>query len=143
MVARAFQERIVQGVCLEFGGLVIAAPLFATILGVDLAESALLIVAMALVEVVWTPLHNLAFDSVEWRCTGRLASDRSTCLRLVHAVTHEVSAIAVTLPVIMVIGGHGVREALMIDLGFSAFYVAYVFAFYLTYDRLRPLALPA
>jgi hypothetical protein len=59
---------------------------------------------------------------------------------VVHAFSCEITAMVVSLPVIMVIGGHGFWAALAIDFGLSALYIVYGYAFHLGYDRLRPVA---
>lgn len=46
---------------------------------------------------------------------------------------------AVTLPVLVVLGGHGLAKALMLNLGLTALYAVYAYGFHLGYDRLRPV----
>lgn len=143
MALRAFKERVLQGICYQLGVLVLAAPLFAALFGATVGETAQMIIAVALSETLWSPLHNLGFDWVEWRQSHRSASDRSMKMRMVHAVSHEISSILVTTPVIMLVSGHGLITALIIDLGLTAFCTLYVFVFHLAYDRVRPVMVAA
>ena len=139
MCLRSPRERALQTLAFELGGLALATPLYAAAFGQTPGESLFLIAAVALACVAWTPLHDTAFDLVEWRLAGRVASDRPHGLRIAHALSIETTATAVSLPVIMWLGGHGLWEALAIELGLTALYVAYGYAFHLAYDRLRPV----
>lgn len=73
------------------------------------------------------------------RVPQRLASDRPTSMRLVHALSHEVSAIVVSLPVLIWLSGLSWQEALLADIGLTLFYAAYAFIFYRIYDAVRPV----
>lgn len=139
MSIRNLRERVVQTLAFEAGGLAIASPAYALIFERDAAESILLIAALSVAMLVWMPLHNTLFDLAEWRLARRLASDRPHVLRLVHATSLEVTGVLVTVPLVMIIGGHEFLEALAIDLGLSALYVVYGYAFHLVFDRLRPV----
>ena len=96
-------------------------------------------IAMSLAVLLWSPLHNTLFDWLDWRWNRRVASDRPHGLRFIHAASHEASAFVVTLPVIMLIGGHGVFAAAALDIGFTLLYAAYAYVFHIAYDRLRPV----
>ncbi len=138
-------ERLLQSLAFEAGGLFLAVPLYQTLYARPQDESMVLMITLSLVVLVWNPLHNRLFDATEHRMTGRAASDRPHGLRLVHAVSHEVSPILLTLPLIMLLGGHGLAEALAVNVGLTALYVGYAYVFYLLYDRLLPVTagLPA
>jgi uncharacterized membrane protein len=136
---RSVRERAYQAVALELGGIAIVAPLYAVFFSESAETSFLLIVLLAVAVMIWSPLHNTAFDWLEWKMTGRLASDRPHRLRLVHAACHEASSVVVTLPLIMWIGGHGFWIALGVDIGLTVFYSAYIYIFHIIYDRLRPV----
>ena len=139
MPIRAFRERILQCICFEVGGFLLAFPLFSWAFGVGLVESGLLILAVTAVELLWNPLHDQTFDRLEWRFARRAASNRPTRVRILHAITHEVSSMFVTLPVIIIVGGVGLMEAVAMDLGLCAFSAVYVFVFHQFYDWLRPV----
>jgi uncharacterized membrane protein len=79
------------------------------------------------------------FDLAELRLARRVASDRPTRLRLVHALAHEASSVVITAPIIMLIGGHGLMEAIAIDIGLSILDASYCYLFHVVYDRLRPV----
>jgi uncharacterized membrane protein len=130
------RERALQSVIFETLGLLLAAPLYQACFGRGAEESFLLVGLISLVALVLAPLHNAAFDSLALRLGGAAGVSRSHRLRMVHAVSHEVAPILVTMPLVMLIGRHGIADALTVNLGLTALYVAYAFLFYLAYDRL-------
>lgn len=101
MVLLSRRERIVQTLYFEFGGWVLVAPLYAVVSGALAAESAILIVVISITVMILSPLYNTAFDILDLRISGRKACDRLHHWRVVHAVLHEVSAILVTMPLIV------------------------------------------
>ena len=64
------------------------------------------IAALSLIVIIWVPVYNTAFDRIEHLRTGRAASGLPDTLRVVHALCLEITAAAVTLPLIMAMGGH-------------------------------------
>ncbi len=140
---RSGAERLSQTLLFEAGGLIFAVPLYEAVFGRTSGDALTLLVALTVAVLIWTPLHNTAFDAIEYRLTGRAASDRPHRLRLLHAVSHEVTPIVITLPMILSIGQHSLSDAVAVNLGLTLFYVAYAYVFYLIYDRLHPLAMPA
>ena len=136
---RSGLERLWQTLLFEGGGLLMAVPLYQVCFGRPAEDSLALLTLLSLAVLIWSPLHNLAFDQIEHRLTGRTASDRPHALRLLHAVSHEVSPIVVTLPLILWVGQHSFPDALAANLGLTLFYMCYAYLFYLIYDRLRPL----
>ncbi len=89
---------------------------------------------------VWSPIHNTLFDWADGRLSGRLASDRLHRWRVVHAASHEVTSMLVTLPLIVAMTGLGIKEALALDVGLTLFYAAYAYVFHLVFDLVRPMA---
>jgi uncharacterized membrane protein len=142
MALRTARERFFQTLAYEAGGLLVAAPLYGYVFGREASESFALIMTLSLVVMVWAPLHNTIFDWVEFDRTGRVASDRPQGLRAAHALCLEITACAVTLPIVMGMGGHGFWQALSIDLGLTLLYAAYAYFFHIVYDRLRPVSPP-
>lgn len=143
MALRSARERLLQAATFELGGLVMVAPVYGLVMGAGAVESVALVATVAVAAAVWSPLHNHLFDAAEWRLARRVASDRPARLRMVHAASHEVTTTVVTLPVIMLVGGHGFWAALAIDLAMTAFYAAYTYVFHIAWDRWRPVRAPA
>lgn len=139
MTLRSPRERILQTVCFEIGGLALATPLYAALTGTHGSEGLAVVAVLALAVMIWSPLHNSLWDWIEHRRTGRVASDRPQAQRIAHALSHEVTSLVVTLPVLMILGGHDLWTALLLDLGLTLFYAGYAYVFHVIYDRLRPV----
>jgi uncharacterized membrane protein len=139
MALRTARERFYQTLAYEAGGLLVTAPLYGFFFGRETGESFALIMTLSIAVMIWAPIHNTIFDWVEFERTGRVASDRPQRLRAAHALCLEFTACAVTLPIVMAMGGHGFWQALTIDIGLTLFYAAYAYFFHIAYDRLRPV----
>ena len=139
MALRSLRERLYQTLAYEFFGLALIAPLICAAIGLSGGESVMLLVWVALACMVWSPLHNIVFDWAEWTLARRVASDRPQGWRMVHAASHEATSVVVTTPLIMLISGLGLVDALALDLGLTVVYTAYAYLFHMTYDWLRPV----
>lgn len=139
MALRSGGERFAQALAYEAGGLLLTIPAFVLAMDAEATHAFIVVVAVALAVMAWSPLHNLIFDVLEWRLAGRVASDRPARWRVVHAISHEATDTLISLPVIMLVGGYGFWEALAIDIAMTLFYAAYTYLFHLGYDWLRPV----
>jgi uncharacterized membrane protein len=88
---------------------------------------------------IWSPLHNTVFDFIDLRLSGRVASDRPQVLRAVHAVSHEVTAVCVSLPLLIWLGGLSLWDAVFADILLTLFYTAYAYVFHVVFDWIRPV----
>jgi uncharacterized membrane protein len=136
---RTPKERIVQSLSYELGGLLLATPIYAVMFGSGGGSSLLLMVTLSIAMLTWSPVHNTVFDWLDYRFTQRLASERPHGLRICHAASHELTSVIVTLPLIMLVGGHGFIEGLAVDIGLSLFYTAYAYLFHIAFDWWRPM----
>lgn len=139
MPLRSLSERILQTVAFELGGLLVASPLYATVFGMTAGDSITLMAMLSLAVVVWTPLHNTFFDVLDYRHSGRVASNRPHRLRILQATSLQVTSTIVTLPIIMSAGGHSLMAAIQVDLMLTGMWVAYAYLFYWVYDCLWPI----
>lgn len=139
MTLRTARERVIQTLAYEAGGLAVAIPLYALAFGTEADESAFVLAAVSVAMMIWSLNHNTLFDLVEWRMIRRVASDRPHSQRVLHALSHEVTAAVVTVPILMVLGDLGFGEALLADIGLSVVYTLYAYVFHWIYDRLRPI----
>lgn len=142
MTLRSPRERVIQTLAYEVGGLCLSVPLIALFGGGTTGEAFKLMLALSVAVMIWSPIHNTVFDWLDFRLSGRLASDRPHRWRLVHAASHEATTVLVTLPILMVLGGLSFWAALLADLGLTLLYAAYAYVFHLVYDRLRPVQPP-
>lgn len=136
---RTLRERALQTLCFETIGVVLVTPLYMWSRGAEAHEGATLIIAISVAVMIWAPLYSLVFDMLEQRRCNRVASDRPHRLRVVHAVGYEVTCVAVTLPLAMVIGGLSLTQAAGLNIQLTLFYIVYAYVFFLVYDRLRPV----
>lgn len=140
MSLRSGRERILQTFTFETLGLAIVVPTHALLSQTPAETSALLVLSLAVIATLWSPLFNIVFDRIDLSVSGRVASDRPHRLRLLHAVLVELSALLVTLPMVMHLAGYGLWDALFFGMTLTVFYTVYAYVFYLAYDRLRPVA---
>jgi uncharacterized membrane protein len=126
MALRTARERLFQTLMYEAGGLLMATPLYGLVFDRDAGGSFALLAVLSVIVMI--------------ERTGRVASDRPQGLRAAHALCLEITATAVTLPVVMAMGAHSFWQALSIDVGLTLFYAAYAYVFHIFYDRLRPVS---
>ena len=139
MTLRSFRERVVQTGSFELIGIAFVSPVYALITGTSMAHGVAIIAALSVAILIWSPIFNTVFDVTDRHFTDRLACKRPHRLRILHAVMHEVSAILITCPLLMAIGGHSLGEALAFNLGLTITYSVYTYIFHMAYDRLRPV----
>ncbi len=139
MALRSFSERILQTLAYELGGILLVTPLYISFFGSSGGQSVLVMMSLSIATLIWFPLHNTAFDWLDLRLTGRLASDRPDHLRLVHAMSHEVSVCILTTPLLMWLGGHRFAEAILVDLALTVAYSLYAYGFHRAFDHFRPV----
>ncbi|MEM9633287.1 MAG: PACE efflux transporter [Pseudomonadota bacterium] len=139
MTLRSTRERVIQTVTFEVIGIALISPLYATFTGKTAAASVALIALLSVVIVIWSPIFNTVFDFAERHFTGRLACQRPHGLRMFHACMHEVSAILLTCPLLIWIGGHSLGAALSVNVGLTLTYTIYTYFFHVAYDRCRPV----
>jgi uncharacterized membrane protein len=142
MTLRSPRERILQTLVFEAGGLLLCIPLYSLYSGVSASGGAGMMAVLSAAVMIWSSVHNTVFDFIDLRLHGRVASDRTRSLRIVHAISHEVTAVAVTLPLLVWLGGHSIGDALIVNLWLTVLFTAYAFVFHLHYDRLRPVIPP-
>ena len=139
MTVRSLKERIIQTGSFELIGIAFVSPLYAKITGASMAHGVTIIAMLSVAILIWSPVFNTLFDLIERRCTCRLACKRPHTLRIVHATLHEVTAVAITCPLLIFVGGHSLGSALALNVGLTLTYTAYTYVFHIFYDRLRPV----
>jgi uncharacterized membrane protein len=140
MTCRTRRDRLYQSIGYEVGGILVVTPILAGFTDAGLGTSALLGGLLTVATLFWAPLFNTAFDRIEWRRTGRVASERGAVMRVVHAFALETSDTIVTLPILVLVGGLPLGEAVVADIGLTLVWTAYTCAYHLAFDRLRPVA---
>jgi uncharacterized membrane protein len=136
---RSRRERLIQTLWFEVLGIVIVSPLFPHFAGPSLAESLIVLTALSITMMCWSALYNTAFDLIEVRCTGRVASDRPHGLRVLHTIGNEATALIVTWPLIVALTPLAWLQALAAEIGLTLAYALYGYLFHLGFDRMRPV----
>jgi uncharacterized membrane protein len=136
---RSRRERLIQTLWFEALGIVIVSPLFAHFAGPSLGKSIIVLTALSVMMMCWSALYNTAFDLIEVRCTGRVASDRPHGLRVLHTIGNEVTALIVTWPMMVALTPLAWLQALAAEIGLTLVYALYGYLFHLGFDHLRPV----
>ena len=139
LAIRSRRERLIQTLWFEALGLAIVSPLLALFTGATTGASLAVLAVLSAAMMGWSALYNTAFDWVELRLAGRVASNRPHRLRMLHAVFLEVTAALVTWPLIVALTGLVWWEALAADIGLALVYAGYGYGFHLGFDRLHPV----
>lgn len=133
---RSTADRIRQAISFEVIGLVIVTPLFAWLFQHPIGDMGVLALLGATAATVWNYLFNLIFDhALNW---WRGNPVKTLPLRIAHAVLFEATLLTLLLPLFAWWLQISLIEALLVDLSFAAFYVAYAFVFTWGYDTLFP-----
>lgn len=136
-VMRTPGDRIRHAICFEIGGILIATPLASLLFNLHVGDSAVIIVGSATVAMAWNYLFNLGFDHALHARRG--TTEKTVPLRILHAVLFEVGLLLMLMPLIAWYLGISLWQALLMDLAFALFYMAYAFAYNWAYDRVFPL----
>lgn len=139
MTLRCFRERCLQTVSFELVGIGFVSPLYAYLAGTPMLHGFALITILSIAILIWSPVFNTVYDLIERHRTGRVASQRPHASRVIHAILHEVSAILLTCPLLMWMGGHTLEAALAFNLGLTLTYSVYTYVFHIAYDQIRPV----
>jgi uncharacterized membrane protein len=143
MGLRSLRERALQTILYEACGFLVALPFYVAATDGTVAEGMGLVVVLWVTVLCWTPLHNTLWDWVEWRWVGRIASDRPQRVRILHALSSEVSSILATVPILMLWGGLSMQQAVALEVALLLVYMVYAWLFHMVYDWWRPVQRPA
>jgi len=135
---RSLPDRIRHVVSFEIIGLALVTPLGALAFHQPMLDIGVLSAIIAVVATLWNLVYNYLFDLGLRAARGNTA--KGTAMRVFHAILFEAGLLAVLMPFIAFYLGITLWQALMMDISFAAFYMAYAFVFNWAYDRLFPLA---
>ena len=139
--SRSLPDRIRMALAFEIIGLVLLVPLSALLLAKPMLELGGLAVLMSLLATWWNYQFNLWFDRYYLSPKGRW--QKTVPERLVHALMFEAGLLAVFLPLTAWYLAISLWQALLLDLAFMLFYLAYGYGYHWAYDRVFPLPPPA
>lgn len=133
---RTTTDRIRQAVSFEAFGILLSVPLAIFVFGFNPDKTGVLGIAGATMATVWNYAFNLMFDHGLKKTTG--STRKSLKIRLLHAISFEMGLLMFFLPFTVWWMDIGLIEALVVDVAFIAFYLAYAFVFTWCYDSIFP-----
>lgn len=131
-------KRRLAYVTLYEGIAILTTTLAMVALGFDAGHAGAASVMVSAVAIVWNLAWNALFEAWEAR---QATGGRSMLRRIAHAVGFEGGLLVVLVPLMAWWLGIGLVAALVLDLGFLAFFLVYTFAFSLAFDTV--FGLPA
>ncbi len=134
---RTTADRIRHAISFEVIGIILATPLAAFAFHLPGEDSAVIVVASATVAMLWNYVYNLGFDHLMVKLRG--GTEKTTPIRVVHALFFELGLLTLMLPAIAWYLGISIWQALIMDIALAAFYMVYAFVFNWGYDRAFPL----
>lgn len=102
------------------------------LLGHGGGESSVLAILLSTVATVWNYLWNTLFEAIERR-TG--ATGRGVAARAAHALGYEGGVLLVTIPLVSLMLGVSLLEALVIEGGLLVFFLAFTVLYTWAFDR--------
>jgi uncharacterized membrane protein len=140
--ARSVVERIAQTLAFEAIGWVVVTPAYRAVTDAALFDSLTLMLAVSIVAALWCVAFDALFEWVESCSVRRMASRRPHHVSLLQATMREATVIPMTLPVIYMLTGMSLQDALMTDIALAVVYVVYGYLFFLVVDQPRGLTAP-
>lgn len=126
-------ERILHAVLYEVCAMVMLVPLAALLTGSGMGQMGVLALMMSCVAMLFNMLFNALFERAE----RRWGLQRTVWVRSAHAVLFEGGLVVMLVPLAAWWLQVSLWQALLLDLGFFAFFLPYTYVFNLAYDRLR------
>lgn len=136
---RTTADRIRHTLLFETIAIVSTTAITVLILNKPVATMGALAIAISVMAMLCNYLYNLVFDHWRMRRGESSPNQRSTPIRVLHAIGFELSFIVLTLPLIAWWLELSLWQALLLDIGFAVFFIAYAFVYNWAYDRIFPV----
>lgn len=133
---RTIGDRIRHAVTFEIIALALVAFVGSRIIGQSVEMMGALGLMFSVLVMGWNMLYNWLFDL--WDLKYRNAAGRGVAIRLAHAILFEAGLLTAGVFLVAWWLDMTLLDALILDLGFAAFFVAYAFVFNWTYDLIFP-----
>ena len=138
IATRSAADRLRHTVMFELFLIALLAPLMSLMLERSVVELGLLALVLSLKAMLINLIYNYYFD--KWDVSkGRIPTERSLPMRIVHAVGLEMTLTATSLPLIMWWLGLNFWQALLMDLAMIMAVMLYALVFNWLYDRTFPV----
>lgn len=103
------------------------------LLGHGGGESTLTAVLVTVTATAWNYVWNLCFEALERRMGS---SGRGARARALHALGYEGGVLVFTVPLVALLLGVGIGEALMIEAGLLVFFLVFTLGYTWVFDRI-------
>lgn len=134
---RTTRDRIRHAISFEIIGLLLVTPLGALAFGMPMHDIGIIALVTATLATLWNYIYNLGFDRfMAWRFRS---THKTVLVRVVHAALFEGGLLVALAPFIAWYLGVGIWHALVMDVSFALFYLAYAFVFNWVYDVAFPV----
>ncbi|WP_107495812.1 PACE efflux transporter [Thalassobius sp. I31.1] len=134
---RTFKDRLRHTFLFELIALSLVAIFGAWITGHSPAEMGTLGLMMSLLAMAWNLIYNWMFD--QWDMKYRNMAPRGVKIRIIHALLFEGGLLIAGIFIVAWWLSITLVQALLLDLGFAAFFLVYAYVFNLTYDKTFPV----
>jgi uncharacterized membrane protein len=134
---RTTKDRIRHAISFEIIGVLLVIPLGAMGFALHAEDVGVVAIAAATIATVWNYVYNIIFDKLMKRLKGTI--HKTLTIRILHTILFEFGLLAFTLPFIAFYLGISLWQAMIMDVAFVLFYLAYAFVFNFCYDQIFPL----
>lgn len=134
---RTFKDRLRHTFLFELIALSLVAIFGAWITGHSPAEMGTLGLMMSLLAMAWNLIYNWMFD--QWDMKYRNMAPRGVKIRIIHALLFEGGLLIAGIFIVAWWLSITLLQALLLDLGFAAFFLIYAYVFNLIYDKTFPV----
>lgn len=134
---RTFRDRLRHTLIFEAIALFLVAIPGGLILDRPIELMGALSLMFSVLAMAWNLVFNWGFDL--WDCRHRAMAKRGFGIRAVHAVLFEAGLLFAGLFLIAWWLGMSYRDAFLLDISLSAFFVVYAFAYNWGYDLVFPV----
>ena len=135
---RSLGDRIRHTILFEMIALAIVALAGSWVIGRSVVDVGVLGIMFSVMVMGWNFLFNWLFD--QWDRRYRHSAKRGVGLRVGHAVLFELGILIAGVFLVAWWFDMTLLQALVLDIGFAAFFVAYAFGFNWLYDIVFPIA---
>ena len=136
---RTIRDRIRHTLLFEGIAIVISTIVAVLILQKPVLTVGSLAITLSIMAMLCNYFYNLTFDHWRMRRGESSPNQRSLGIRILHALGFEACFIILTLPLIAWWLSLSLLQALLLDIGFALFFVAYAFVYNWCYDKLFPV----
>ncbi|MBT6428306.1 MAG: PACE efflux transporter [Rhodospirillaceae bacterium] len=134
---RTIGDRIRHTVTFEVIALLLVALVGSQLIGQSVEMMGALSLMFSVLVMCWNMLYNWLFDM--WDQKHRKAAKRGVAIRLAHAVLFEVGLLTAGVFLVAWWLDMTLLDALILDIGFAVFFVAYAFLYNWAYGLIFPV----